>query len=283
MPQQYSSRGLFVYTNRDKGSPKKQILFYFIPEWSENNTGQRTNYITDSADPAVIQSCLYCTEETKWRYSADPLKQRQERQFQSILNRSERISGLRVAIYGDIAQAHAGGPDLTPGGQIQMMTAASTVALLDDPETFGDEFSEAPSWSESQLGSDRITGLLVRLAANDAAFFIPGNLHGTVGTQPNNDLNSFQFALAGTGAKEMLRSLIWRKRTKGSKEYLPHRLNNVRNAFFGSFGRGVPRGGASASTTGQVQMMTSSTGPLAAIAVLTDTLNANPTNNDDEA
>ena len=258
-----SSRGLFIYSTAKKmGETGHGPRFYFIPEWTIIGTLQ-THFITDVDDHTSIDRCIYCTKETLWRWSAT--EQRQERAYQALLNRTERISGLRAAIYGDIAATASnaqGNDDLIPGpsihvGAIQMMTAASTVAVLDNPEEFGTAYTEAPNWSEGSSTDPHATGLLVRLAGNNAVFFIP-----------SGDLNAFRFEHQNSADAADLRALVWGKRRVRGQDHQPFRLINVRNALYGPFARGTRPG---AATTGNIQMMTALSGPLSSLTTLKDT------------
>ena len=196
------SRSFHLLDSEENGGNRSRTAI-LIPEWTIIGTLQ-THFITDVDDHTSIDRCIYCTKETLWRWSAT--EQRQERAYQALLNRTERISGLRAAIYGDIAATASnaqGNDDLIPGpsihvGAIQMMTAASTVAVLDNPEEFGTAYTEAPNWSEGSSTDPHATGLLVQLAGNNAVFFIP-----------SGDLNAFRFEHQNSADAADLRALVW--------------------------------------------------------------------------
>jgi hypothetical protein len=155
-----------------KGRRRRKIedsKIYSIPEFLPYGMNMQANLISDSLNYGVVNSCVYSVKENSWR--TDALLSAKWRKYQTMLNRARRAVGIHGAIFTETFQMASTTGD-PPSGKITSFTETGYLSVVENDTDTQNE------WDEGDLVSDAGTaeaGVLLRLARNNAVFFIPSN------------------------------------------------------------------------------------------------------------
>jgi hypothetical protein len=224
--------------------------FFAIPSSVDYN-GTNVDFITDSTDWGKVRGCYYSTSDNDRRSTNPDIW----RSLQTRFNRGRRLVGVEGIAYGPFYDTPTLASPTAPVGQINAMTNYDFLMLTENDQETGLDWDdgEAPG----NMGNDAV-GLLVRMARNNAIFFIP-----------QTDLVKFEVTLDMPKAKKVAKALFGTKigGSGGSADIQAGpRTIGVKNAFYGVGNAttvpGVPgrldtaRTTAPTAPTGTIQAMT---------------------------
>ncbi|MEX0406795.1 hypothetical protein ABGN05_14095 [Aquibium sp. LZ166] len=149
--------------------PISDFRVFSIPEKVTSAAGGTKTLITDSLAWSEVVGSYYSVPENAWRDLAGDMAA--WRKYQTALNRSRRTVGIHGAVFGEVFEEPAPVASL-PTGTIASFTDLGYLGMVEN------DLDTQNEWDEGDLPSKPTTttsvaGVLVRLARNNAVYFIP--------------------------------------------------------------------------------------------------------------